>query len=123
MEAWPVTPEVVLSPWLCFRSKAGLRAKIHDGISHLAEGESAALEHAHAGAAYPHWRRWDLPLKQLGFKSEYYPPGFAILSRDEIQMAALEREASQDSSRIARERREDGLYNRSYNDSSKWEFL
>ena len=58
--------------------------------------------------------------KRLGFNSKYYPPGFAILSRDEIQMAALEREASQDSSRIARERREDGLYNRSYNDSSKW---
>ena len=24
--------------------------------------------------------------KPLGFKSEYYPPGFAILSRDEIQI-------------------------------------
>jgi len=24
--------------------------------------------------------------KRLGFKSEYYPPGFAILSRDEIQI-------------------------------------
>lgn len=24
--------------------------------------------------------------KQLGFRSEYYPPGFAILSRDEVQI-------------------------------------
>jgi hypothetical protein len=24
--------------------------------------------------------------KRLGFRSEYYPPGFAILSRDEIQI-------------------------------------
>ncbi len=24
--------------------------------------------------------------KRLGFQSEYYPPGFAILSRDEIQI-------------------------------------
>ena len=24
--------------------------------------------------------------KRLGFNSEYYPPGFAILSRDEIQI-------------------------------------